>query len=198
MNVDASVMELSKPDERPLPLRDEGFKSLVHLKPSGTDTDEDFHIYASEKTMEEIREYSGTQLDREVGGVMLGGYYLDKEARDGKGMEFIVIDGYVPAKHGESQHASFKFTHDSWSFITKEQEEHFPDSRIVGWHHTHPNFGIFLSSMDIFIQENFFNLPWQVALVVDPVRETLGFLRMKGQGTRPIRSPFYLIHDKKS
>jgi len=108
-----------------------------------------------------------------------------------------VIDGFIPAMHGESKHASFKFTHDSWSYIHNELDENFPESRIVGWHHTHPNFGIFLSSMDIFIQENFFNLHWQVALVVDPVRETLGFLRMKGQGTRPIRSPFYIIRDKK-
>jgi proteasome lid subunit RPN8/RPN11 len=198
MSVDASVLELSQPDERILPLRDPDIKSQIQLKPTGAEPEEEFHIFCSEKVMEEIREYSGTELEREVGGVMLGGYYLDKEARDGQGVEFILIDGYIPAKHGESQHASFKFTHDSGSYITKEQEENYPDSRIVGWHHTHPNFGIFLSSMDIFIQENFFNLHWQVALVVDPCRETLGFLRMKGQGTRPIRSPFYTIRDKKS
>jgi hypothetical protein len=51
--------------------------------------------------------------------------------------------------------------------------------------------------MDIFIQENFFNLHWQVALVVDPVRESLGFLRMTEPGTRPIRCPFYIIRDTK-
>lgn len=198
MSVDASVLELSKPEERILPLRDPENKHQIHIKPTGGEPEEDFCIFASERTLEEIREYSGTELEREVGGVMLGGYYVDKEARDGQGIEFIVIDGYIPAKHGESQHASFKFTHDSWSFITKEQEDKYPDSRIVGWHHTHPNFGIFLSSMDIFIQENFFNLHWQVALVVDPCRKTLGFLRMKGAGTRPIRSPFYAIRDKKN
>jgi proteasome lid subunit RPN8/RPN11 len=145
-------------------------------------------------------------MDREVGGVLLGGYYVDREARDGAGQEFITIDHYVTVQKGESKHASFRFTPEAWTDITKarnevtklRQEEGLPEYMMVGWHHTHPNFGIFLSSMDIFIQENFFNLHWQVALVVDPVRETLGFLRMKGQGTRPIRSPFYVIRDKRA
>ena len=44
------------------------------------------------------------------------------------------------------------------------------EERIVGWYHTHPGFGIFLSGMDLFIQDHFFNLPWQVAFVYDPLR----------------------------
>ena len=195
--MEAGGLEFSKPEERSLPTSDSGLEAVIELKPTGAEEQDDFRIFVSEKTLEEIREYSATQLDREVGGVMLGGHYIDSEALDGKGMEFVIIDGYIPAMHGESEHASFKFTHDSWSYIHNELDENYPESRIVGWHHTHPTFGIFLSSMDIFIQENFFNLHWQVALVVDPVRETLGFLRMTEPGTRPIRSPFYLMRDKK-
>src|SRR3954447_25139327 len=40
--------------------------------------------------------------------------------------------------------------------------------KILGWYHTHPGFGIFLSEMDLFIQNNFFPEPWQVASVYDP------------------------------
>ena len=40
---------------------------------------------------------------------------------------------------------------------------------MIGWYHTHPGFGIFLSDMDVFICDNFFNLPWQVAFVYDPL-----------------------------
>jgi hypothetical protein len=47
-------------------------------------------------------------------------------------------------------------------------ERQHPTRRILGWYHTHPGFGIFLSDMDMFIHGNFFNLPWQVALVYDP------------------------------
>jgi hypothetical protein len=47
-------------------------------------------------------------------------------------------------------------------------DKHYPDLRIVGWYHTHPGHGIFLSDMDIFLHESFFGLPWQMALVYDP------------------------------
>ncbi len=44
------------------------------------------------------------------------------------------------------------------------------NARIVGWYHSHPDFGIFLSERDCFIHEHFFSAPGQVAYVVDPVR----------------------------
>ena len=40
--------------------------------------------------------------------------------------------------------------------------------KIVGWYHSHPGFGVFLSEHDLFIQQNFFSNPQQVAWVYDP------------------------------
>ena len=41
--------------------------------------------------------------------------------------------------------------------------------------HTHPDFGIFLSEYDKFIQENFFKEDYQVAYVIDPIQNIEGF-----------------------
>lgn len=49
-------------------------------------------------------------------------------------------------------------------------DQHVSGQRILGWYHTHPGFGIFLSAMDMFIHENFFNESDQLALVYDPVK----------------------------
>jgi proteasome lid subunit RPN8/RPN11 len=46
---------------------------------------------------------------------------------------------------------------------------------MVGWYHTHPGFGIFLSGMDLFIHQNFFTQLWHVAFVLDPRARTSGF-----------------------
>jgi len=35
----------------------------------------------------------------------------------------------------------------------------FADKKIVGWYHSHPGFGIFLSEYDLFIHRNFFTAP---------------------------------------
>ena len=40
--------------------------------------------------------------------------------------------------------------------LVKKVKAEYPDKKIVGWQHTHPGYGIFLSSYDIFIQENFY------------------------------------------
>ena len=53
-------------------------------------------------------------------------------------------------------------------------DQTFAGKRIIGWYHTHPGFGIFLSPMDLFIQENFFYAVEQVAFVYDPLSNKQG------------------------
>src|SRR5207247_9572037 len=53
-------------------------------------------------------------------------------------------------------------------------DQSYPDMRILGWYHTHPGHGIFLSDMDLFIHKHFFNLPWHVAFVFDPQNQEEG------------------------
>ena len=86
------------------------------------------------------------------------------------------------------------FTAETWTHIQDVMDRQYPDLRILGWYHTHPGHGIFLSDMDLFIHKNFFNLPWQVAMVVDPCRETLGFLRWRNG--RMETTGFYYLEDE--
>jgi proteasome lid subunit RPN8/RPN11 len=44
------------------------------------------------------------------------------------------------------------------------------ESRIVGWYHSHPGYGVFLSATDRATQSLWFAQEWKVAIVVDPVR----------------------------
>ncbi|MBI4859043.1 MAG: hypothetical protein HY815_02030 [Candidatus Riflebacteria bacterium] len=143
------------------------------LKRFGRVGSDDHHIFINKRILIEITEYSKTNLSRELGGVLVGGYF------SWNGKPYVTIDAYIAARLGESRSASFKFTHESWHEIGVIKEQKYPDALLVGWHHTHPSFGIFLSGMDMFIHQGFFNLPWQVALVVDPVADKLGFFQWK-------------------
>ena len=42
-----------------------------------------------------------------------------------------------------------------------------PDQILIGWFHTHPGHGIFLSEQDLNISYTFFNKPYQIALLLD-------------------------------
>ncbi len=114
----------------------------------------------------------------ELGGILLGHECVD----DQTGLPFVWVTQALEAKHYENTQASFTYTHASWEEITRERDRLHPDLDIVGWYHTHPDFGIFLSSHDLFIHRNFFDQPLQVALVVDPIRQTRGFFRWQGDG----------------
>jgi hypothetical protein len=89
------------------------------------------------------------------------------------------VPGVLEAKHDENTQASFTYTHDSWEEITRQRDRLHPALDIVGWYHTHPDFGIFLSSHDLFIHRHFFAQQLQVAYVIDPIRQTRGFYQCR-------------------
>jgi hypothetical protein len=66
--------------------------------------------------------------------------------------------------------------------------------RVVGWYHTHPGFGIFLSDRDQFIQNSFFNLPFQIAFVYDPKSREHGVFTWHDNAARRARR--YWIGDR--
>ena len=162
-------LQLLQPKEKLIPTAD---RTKV-VEPKGVIQPDDLHIFLTESILQEVVKWSRTDLEHELGGVFVGDLYAYK------GMSYLEIAGYIKAQHYENTAASFRFTHDSFSAITREKERRFEDRPIVGWHHTHPGYGIFLSGTDMFSHRNFFNLPWMFAMVVDPRAGTLGFFQWK-------------------
>ena len=109
--------------------------------------------------------------------------------------QFVWINQSLEAKHYANTQASFTYTHDSWEEITRERDQRFPQYDIVGWYHTHPNFGIFLSHHDLFIHHNFFSQALQVAYVVDPINQTRGFFHWRDGGMAQVAG-YYLTADR--
>ena len=113
----------------------------------------------------------------ELGGILLGRECLDERT----GRPFVRITQALEAKHYENTQASFTYTHDAWEEITRERDRLHPDLDIVGWYHTHPDFGVFLSGHDQFLHRHFFGQPLQVAYVIDPIRQERGFFRLRDE-----------------
>ena len=105
-----------------------------------------------------IRQHARAHLKTEVCGVLIGD--------DLSGT--IEIRAAIQASSAAQGGTHVTFTQDAWEEIYKVKDEQYPDERIVGWYHSHPGFGVFLSEHDLFIQQNFFSSPGQVAWVYDP------------------------------
>jgi proteasome lid subunit RPN8/RPN11 len=126
----------------------------------------DFRIYIDEAAFDRI--CSSADLTHEVGGILVGDVLQDENG------PFIRVDHVIEALHAEEKGTELTITHDTWNHIHEQMDKTHSGKRILGWYHTHPNFGIFLSEQDQFIQQSFFNLAFQVALVYDPVRKVHG------------------------
>jgi proteasome lid subunit RPN8/RPN11 len=59
---------------------------------------------------------------------------------------------------------------DSWPTLWRAFVSPDGDPGIIGWYHSHPGHGVFLSGKDRATQATWFTLPWHIALVVDPLR----------------------------
>jgi proteasome lid subunit RPN8/RPN11 len=98
-------------------------------------------------------------MDREVGGVLVG------TVKPGSPP---VVQASIRAIQADETAAQLTFTQDSWEHIHRVLERDYPSAQIVGWYHTHPGYGLFLSEQDLFIHQNFFQGRGQIALVIDP------------------------------
>lgn len=147
-----------------------------------------FRVHVAEEALDRITRRAGEHLDREVGGVLVG-----ELVRDDAG-PYLSVASTIDALHAEEKGTELTFTHATWDHIHAELDARHQGSKIVGWYHTHPGFGIFLSDRDRFIQQSFFNLPHQVALVYDPKRREHGvFVWRDGE---PVRCPRYWVGER--
>jgi hypothetical protein len=60
----------------------------------------------------------------------------------------------------------------AWAELADVQDN-FPNLETIGWFHTHPGHGLFLSQPDLRIHEGFFRQPFQVAMEIDTLSPNL-------------------------
>jgi proteasome lid subunit RPN8/RPN11 len=122
-------------------------------------------VTISSEVARQIRQHARSNMKTEVCGVLIGAF------NDG----VLHIDECIAGKEAAQAGTHVTFTQDTWEHIYKVKDADFPNERIVGWYHSHPGFGIFLSDHDTFIHRNFFSAPEQVAWVYDPHSDEEGF-----------------------
>jgi proteasome lid subunit RPN8/RPN11 len=134
-------------------------------------------VFLSQPAYSRLCVHSASDTSLEVGGVLVGQWCLSQRHE-----QFIVVEHALPARHVRQGSAYITFTQDTLVDIHDQIDANFKGMLIVGWYHTHPGMGIFLSHYDLWLHENFFPEPWQVALVVEPVAETAGFFVRQKHG----------------
>jgi len=143
----------------------------------------DCDVILSQHAYLKIMRHLSADTKREHGGLLLG---LRERATNSTPSTILILTS-LAGEHTRGDPVSLTFTENTW---LKFQEETDELDRLgvklqrLGWYHSHPGLGIFLSRWDLDVCTNF-DQPHHVALVVDPVRSRGGFFPRGEHGYRP-------------
>jgi len=115
-------------------------------------------VFFDASVPQSIRQHARSTPDVEICGVLIG-EQSETSTR---------VTGAVRGDGAAQGGAHVTFTQEAWVNIHEEKDKHYPGQAIVGWYHSHPGFGVFLSDHDMFIHKNFFSNPGNLAWVYDP------------------------------
>ncbi|MCO5183344.1 MAG: Mov34/MPN/PAD-1 family protein [Anaerolineae bacterium] len=170
-SAEAAPSETAKPDK---PQTKAYFGRIAGgVRPNDIAQNDAVDILLEEKPLRAMQTHAVSSMRREVAGVMFG----PQPEKQPNGRYVVRVIDSVIAQHTRMSGASVTYTPESWRYVNDQLNTMYPDGDvvIVGWYHTHPGFGIFLSGMDLFIHENFFTQSWHIAYVLDPVARRSGF-----------------------
>ncbi len=158
------------------------------ILPSGNPTWAAADVLMDEPALRASQAHALSSLNREVAGFLIG----PRPEKQPDGRYVVHIIDTIVAKHTVMQGASVTYTPESWRNAHDTLAERYPDETavMVGWYHTHPGFGIFLSGMDLFIHQTFYTQIWHVAFVLDPRARTSGFFGWDRAKSRVSRLDF--------
>lgn len=153
------------------------------IETEGAPDNSSFRIYLSRQAREKIFVAGSYNLgqsafvrENERGGVLLGNLYYD--IVDGERITYTAITDVMPADEAEAGSTHVEFDGTMLSKVMEEANQYINDTgqniRIVGWYHTHPGFGVFMSGTDQHTQRQIYGTDWHVAIVFDPIRRDYG------------------------
>ncbi len=175
-----------------MPGRNSDFTN-VHQPPSNPSKSfsSTLNVFICRQVWESIHRHAEIDMSIEMGGALLGLYGEDN------GQPFILVTDVL---HQPPQYSAdptmVRFTrqfYDDVEYYMDQLKANNKDILRLGLYHTHPNYGVFMSRTDEQTLKGIFKAPYQIAMVVDPVKREDGVFMMSGQ--KVTRQQGFKIYD---
>jgi len=154
-----------------------------------------FPVYIYQKTLNKVINIC-KRNKTEVFGFLIGTLY------NWKGNYYIIIKNQVYVKSGlfgnefsvyEMGDTPYTGEMNKYYLELEKIRQKNPKLLNLGWWHSHPNFGLFLSSVDINTQKLLYYKPYHVALVVDPIRDCYSFFTLDDSSKKGYKEISYAV-----
>lgn len=124
-------------------------------------------VFIADQVIQSIVDLFYKKTDHKVAlNVEQGAFLLGRYSQLARRSYQVYIDKFLLVKSDVQSLTQFEFGQKAWSEL-EQQVSSEQDLQLVGWFHTHPGHGVFLSRSDVSIAENLFNRPYQIAMVID-------------------------------
>lgn len=144
------------------------------------------NVYLSNEAINDIDQFVKTEnrksMEKEVDVPEVGGFLLGQIRKRVPELD-VTVDKFVPITTAEQNVYTVEFGSNAWVELAELQEDH-PEMELIGWFHTHPGHGLFLSRPDLKIQHGFFSKDHQIAMEIDPLTDNMdtAFFSWKSNG----------------
>jgi proteasome lid subunit RPN8/RPN11 len=146
-------------------------------------------IYIRREVRDAIHAHARAGGRNEIFGLLLG--HMEGTAAEPK----LVISACIRSDDTLSERTSVTLPSEAWTPLLKRKDENHPEEFILGWYHSHPDFGIFLSEYDLVVQRTAFNSKHHLAYVVDPIRSEDGLFMWRGEEMVPATG-YYILGEE--
>jgi len=135
-----------------------------------------FDLYISKTAVEKMLNHTKRfgRLRKEAMGFMLG------DICEHEGRRFVMVRDIVTGALLSSADR-VRFDNESYYELFSELDSSGFDYVIVGWYHSHPGYGCFMSSVDLNTQVTSFHESFHSAIVVDPITKEIAAFKLKGR-----------------
>jgi len=159
---------------------------LVSDQESRWQRSQPFQLYIVKSVLDQIWKHVEENPRVESGGVLVGHPFRNLEE---PAVTFVVIAKAIRQDSDNRSVGHFTVGPHEIAAARAEIEEYYPGLVSVGWYHSHPGHGVFLSGLDLQIVRSIYNADWHVSLVLDPQRKEVAFFR----GPDGMKVPGWLV-----
>jgi len=124
-------------------------------------------VYFMKETEQAIETHLNTE-PYELGGLLLGKVFRIPFIGQGRYVWITLVEKSLPSNEYHNSSVSLRMGTEVWNRASTLLQGGL---MVVGWYHSHPNLGVFFSGTDRATQSAFFNQPYALGLVIDPVRK---------------------------
>lgn len=182
------------PKAMPFPVRNTAIYGLQQPKTNlAPIPKEPLQVFIHQQTWRSIWQHSIRDNSIEIGGALLGLYGIDNNKRF-----LLITDVFNQPLEYSVDPTLLRFTRqffdDLEEYIDQIAKQQ-PAILRLGLYHTHPGYGVFLSQTDEDTLRGVFNMPHQIAMVVDPVKQEDGIFFCTNNTIS--KRAGYLLYDSK-